>query len=184
MVFLLPYLNHWWSGNNQLVQLDQLPGIPSALGTPTQQLPAYFKIQCLGGNRKSSSLLFAAVPCYTSLQHTLNQGSWISVAQMVSWSSISCLELTCNSFSMPILLRSHGMKGSGSLSKRKENYLEEENQADPVSLKRFKRQEGGQSRTASFQAAGQQIHPGTAPAGVSSGCPLIGTDNCTLNKWD
>lgn len=45
-----------------------------ALGTLTQQLPAYVKIQCLGGNRKSSSLLSAAVPCYTSLKHTLNQG--------------------------------------------------------------------------------------------------------------
>lgn len=148
---------------------------------------------------ENEALLFAAVPCYTSLKQgcmylsTAQMGSWSSITWwwMITWWSLG-LEPTCISFSMPTLLWSHGMTGSGSSTNRKKNHLEEGKRGRACELSSMnclttglKRHEDGQSsRGASFQAAGQQIHPGTAAAGLSSGCPLISSDNCTSNEWD
>lgn len=126
----------------------------------------------------------------TSLKHTLNQGCMqLSAAQVVSWSSSSCLDSTCISFSMPTLLWSHGMKGSGSSTNKKKNYFEEERIGRPCELSSMnwptigvERHQGGQSsRTDSLQAAGQDS-PRNCTTRASAGCPPISSDNCT-NKW-
>ena len=132
------------------------------------------------------------MPCYTSLKKALNQDCAYLSTAMVGWSSISCLEHTCISFFMPTLLWSHDMKGSGSSIDRKKNNLEEEKTGSSwelssmnclaVGSKRHRCKGGKSSRIATFQAAGQQIHPATVPSGVNLGFPRISSGNCTARE--
>lgn len=133
------------------------------------------------------------MPCYTSLNQALNQDrSYLPTAKMVGWSSMSCLEHACIYFFMLTLLWSHDMKGSGSSIDRKKNDLEEEKTGSSCELssmnwltvgsKRHRCKGWESSRIASFQAAGQQIHPATVPLQMSLGFPPISSGKCTARE--
>lgn len=156
-------------------------------------MPAYVKIQYLGGNRKSSSLLFAAVLCNQSTAHTkarlcapLYCPSGQLVFHLLPPARLHFF-VHIKHFHDQVVWKVQGAQ----LRERKSSWRRKNRQILRLSSMTWltaglKRHQAGQSsRIASFQAAGQHIHPGAAPPGWAQAALLpISSDNCISNKWD
>lgn len=132
----------------------------------------------------------AAVPCYTSLNQALNQDrSYLPTAKMkFHVLPRACLHLFfhANTSVTP------WCESSGSSIDRKKNDVEEEKTGSSCELssmnwltvgsKRHCCKGGESSRIASFQAAGQQIHPATVPLQMSLGFPPISSGKRTARE--